>query len=270
MSDTTAHTSDPSIQPSKRPPERNLHLGRLTSDSVALYIGDVPEPVILNVAREAILGRYSPNNPIQPALDLTRYDAYKRGVSRLHATLYRTDTNDFMVSDRASGNGTYLNGRRLEPFKAARLASGDRIRLAQLELEIYFGPEEIAAGSEAQAPSTSSAAEVPPTPAEPASPPDTVPVGALKPPVTEAPKSAPTHFQGAVKLDPQHVFSQMGLLDERVLQQLTAMKDANVGLVLKIEAQTASGFDAATIRWLAALCEELKFSNATFDNEKQG
>jgi hypothetical protein len=268
MSDTTVHTSDESIQPSKRPPGRNLHFGRLTLESVALYIGDVPEPAILNVAREAILGRYSPNNPIQPALDLTRYDAYKRGVSRLHATLHRTDTNDFMVSDRASGNGTYLNGRRLEPFKAARLASGDRIRLAQLEVEIYFGPEEIAAGIDAQAQSISLAVEVPSIPAEPASPPDTVPVSALKRPATEAPESALAHFRGVVSIDPQHMFSQMGLLDERVLQQLTAMKDANVELVLKIEAQAANGFDEATIRWLAALCEELKFSNATFDNEK--
>jgi hypothetical protein len=71
-----------------------------------------------------------------------------------------------------------------------------------------------------------------------------------------------------VNIDPQHVFSQMGLLDEQVLQPMTAMKDAEVGLVLKIEAQIANGFDAATIRWLAALCEELKFSNATFDTEK--
>ena len=51
------------------------------------------------------------------------------GVSRLHASLRRRDGRYF-VSDLNSTNGTFINGRRLEPNETAALEDGDTLQIA--------------------------------------------------------------------------------------------------------------------------------------------
>lgn len=56
-------------------------------------------------------------------------------VSRVHARLF-VGENSLMVEDCGSSQGTFVNGRPLEPRSPVPLSSGDKLRLASHELEV--------------------------------------------------------------------------------------------------------------------------------------
>jgi hypothetical protein len=114
------------------------HLGLLDNNSIALYIGDNAEPLIIDATNATTLGRKSANSVYQPLIDLTRFGAHERGVSRLHVSIERIGDH-FMVMDLHSSNGTWLNGKRLEPDVPHLLRSGDRLKLSLLRIDVYFG-----------------------------------------------------------------------------------------------------------------------------------
>jgi pSer/pThr/pTyr-binding forkhead associated (FHA) protein len=121
-------------------PEAGPKVAPLEPGTVALYIEDNPTPLILQIGRQAILGRYSPRSVSQPRVDLTPYGAFDKGISRLHVTLRRTDTG-LVIEDMASSNGTWLNDQRLTPYTPYPLKSGDKLRLSQLEITVQIGGE---------------------------------------------------------------------------------------------------------------------------------
>jgi hypothetical protein len=122
--------------PSRRHLTRELRL--LGPNAVAFYFDDIADPLILDITREAVLGRYSERNKEQPRIDLTQYSGYEKGVSRLHAVL-RREGNGLSIEDLGSSNGTFVNSSRLAPYTRYGLQSGDRIKLGQVFVEIYFG-----------------------------------------------------------------------------------------------------------------------------------
>ena len=58
-------------------------------------------------------------------------------VSRQHARVFESG-GGFCVQDLLSHNGTFLNGRRLPPGEAAKLADGDRIDLGSPAVSLTF------------------------------------------------------------------------------------------------------------------------------------
>jgi len=86
---------------------------------------------------EFTLGRVSESQPIMPDIDLTPYQAYACGVSRLHAVIKR-ENNQVKVMDLGSSNGTYLNGKRLEPNIIQTLNHGDMLSLGKLKIQILL------------------------------------------------------------------------------------------------------------------------------------
>jgi hypothetical protein len=70
-------------------------------------------------------------------IDLTPYGGRERGVSRRHATLYRTQHTLSLV-DLKSTNGTFLNGTRMTPHQPRLLREGDEVRLGNMRFHIYF------------------------------------------------------------------------------------------------------------------------------------
>jgi hypothetical protein len=111
--------------------------GTLGGTSIALHIDESQEPVILEVVRQAILGRFEANSRSQPRVDLTPFGAYEKGVSRLHAIIRRTE-NGLMIEDLASTNGSALNDIPLDPYIPKPLKSGDQLKLSKLGIEIRF------------------------------------------------------------------------------------------------------------------------------------
>lgn len=86
-----------------------------------------------------MLGRaFAPDQ--QNVLDLTRFDAHNKGVSRQHAVLRRRGTH-LVVSDMGSTNGTFLNGEQLEPGKEYVVRNGDHLSLGMLMLAVFFGDQ---------------------------------------------------------------------------------------------------------------------------------
>ena len=71
-------------------------------------------------------------NPWQTHVDLSRFDAHERGVSRRHLRI-TSRGHGVYVSDLNSTNGTWLSGQRLTPFNEYLLHDGDELRLGLLK-----------------------------------------------------------------------------------------------------------------------------------------
>jgi len=117
---------------------RDKHKGTLQRTDIAVYFGELDEPVIIPLAKDLLLGRGSGTDQ-EPAdlLDLAAFGAIENGVSRKHALLHRLGP-DIVAIDQGSTNGTWLNGVRLNPAQPVTLRSGDRLLLARLQLQIYL------------------------------------------------------------------------------------------------------------------------------------
>ena len=103
----------------------------------SLHLLDTGQVVPLSVKNEFTMGRISEGQPIMPDIDLSPYQAYAAGVSRLHAVIKRI-ANRIIFVDLGSANGTYINGKRLTPNAEQALNHGDIIALGKLKLQVLI------------------------------------------------------------------------------------------------------------------------------------
>ena len=102
---------------------------------LVLIIGD--DVLNLSVGRRIVLGRKSKDSsPL--VVDLTHFASYQLGVSRNHAAIEHVDGDHLELSDLASVNGTFLNGKRLIARVGYGLHDGDEIRLSELIIRVRF------------------------------------------------------------------------------------------------------------------------------------
>jgi hypothetical protein len=122
-------------------PERDQTRGNwgtaLFRKTVILHVKDAPEPLVVELEKQMVLGRIDPQNPQKPDLDLTPYGAVENGVSRRHARIEH-QANTLSLTDLGSANGTLLNGHRLPPEQSRLLRDGDEITLGRLVINIFF------------------------------------------------------------------------------------------------------------------------------------
>jgi hypothetical protein len=104
---------------------------------VTLHLLDTGQVLLLAERNEYTLGRISEGQPIMPDIDLSPYQAYANGVSRLHAIIKR-DADRVMLMDLGSSNGTFINGKRLNPNMEQALNDGDVVALGKLKLQILL------------------------------------------------------------------------------------------------------------------------------------
>lgn len=83
---------------------------------------------------EFTLGRVSEGQSILPDIDLTPYEAYSQGVSRLHASI-KIVPQGIQITDLGSSNGTRINNERLNPHKQYPLNHGDVIALGRFKIQ---------------------------------------------------------------------------------------------------------------------------------------
>jgi hypothetical protein len=107
------------------------------SSWISLHLMDSGKILPLASRNEFTLGRLSEGQPIMPDIDLTPYQAYASGVSRLHAVVKRDGTR-VLVMDLGSSNGTYVNGRRINPHVEEPLSHGDIIALGKLKIQVLL------------------------------------------------------------------------------------------------------------------------------------
>lgn len=106
-------------------------------DTIVTFVEGFREPITVMVQPQVTLGRQNPNATARQHLDLEPYEAFDRGVSRVHATLRRSG-DFFEVEDMNSANGTYINGMPINPGIFHALKNGDELRLGNLRLRLYF------------------------------------------------------------------------------------------------------------------------------------
>ena len=104
---------------------------------ISLCLVDSGEIIPLANQDEITIGRISEGQPIIPDVDLTPYQAYENGVSRLHAAI-RFDQQQFTAVDLDSANGTRLNGRKIEPYAPQPLVHGDILMLGKLNIQVLI------------------------------------------------------------------------------------------------------------------------------------
>lgn len=109
-----------------------------TLTQVKLMVRGIAEMVTLDEQKVILLGRADfRSQGFQPDLDLTRYGAHERGVSRAHARLHMQDAKLF-VTDLYSANGTYLRGARLQAETPTEILDGDDLTLGALCIRVLF------------------------------------------------------------------------------------------------------------------------------------
>jgi hypothetical protein len=103
----------------------------------SLHLLDTGQVLPLSARNEFTLGRISEGQPIMPDIDLSPYQAYAAGVSRLHGVIKRIGNNIVLV-DLGSANGTYINGKRLPANGEQTLNHGDIVALGKLKMQILL------------------------------------------------------------------------------------------------------------------------------------
>jgi predicted component of type VI protein secretion system len=86
---------------------------------------------------EIVLGRATEGQSMVPDINLEPYQAFEAGVSRIHAAI-RIVANQVLITDLGSGNGTRINGNKIEPQIPHPLANGDLLNLGKLKIQIII------------------------------------------------------------------------------------------------------------------------------------
>ncbi len=125
-------------QPNEQVPGDDMYQPFDGSDAWgSLHLLDTGQVLPLSNRNEFTMGRVSEGQPIMPDIDLSPYQAYAAGVSRLHAVIKRDGTRVIFI-DLGSANGTYINGKRLVPNVEQVLSHGDVVALGKLKLQVLF------------------------------------------------------------------------------------------------------------------------------------
>lgn len=133
---TTQNISTDNFNRIKKSATGNLSVAYESEEAWAsLHLMDTGQVLPLSARNEFTMGRVSEGQPIMPDIDLSPYQAYAAGVSRLHAVIKRTGSR-IIFMDLGSANGTYINGKRLSPNVEQILNHGDVVALGKLKMQI--------------------------------------------------------------------------------------------------------------------------------------
>jgi pSer/pThr/pTyr-binding forkhead associated (FHA) protein len=81
------------------------------------------------------LGRSGKKQAIIPDIDLSEYEAYDSGVSRIHAEIQLREDGIFII-DLDSANSTLVNGKRLDPQAPYPIRHGDLLELGGMKVQL--------------------------------------------------------------------------------------------------------------------------------------
>ncbi|MBT3241227.1 MAG: FHA domain-containing protein [Chloroflexi bacterium] len=109
---------------------------------ISLHIVQTGQILPLVGREEFTIGRVSDGQSILPDIDLTPYEAYAQGVSRLHATIQIKD-DTVVVTDLGSANGTRVNKEKITSHVGHLLNHGDIINLGQLRIQTLIRKDKI-------------------------------------------------------------------------------------------------------------------------------
>jgi hypothetical protein len=109
----------------------------VTKHQMSLYIRGIQENLTIRDGESVLLGRSDEAVGSDYFVDLTPYGGLERGVSRTHLRL-NVQGDKLYVTDLGSANGTYLDGKRLNPNEAYPLYAGANLVLGRLAVKVVF------------------------------------------------------------------------------------------------------------------------------------
>ena len=111
-----------------------------SESQISLHLIDSGKVLALSGRSEFTLGRITEGQPILPDVDLTPFEAYSQGVSRLHAAL-KVINQRVVVVDLGSSNGTRVNGQKIVPNVDYPINHGDILALGRLRIQMLLNVE---------------------------------------------------------------------------------------------------------------------------------
>ena len=126
--------------PSSSPPTTKQPIAATTSAPdavVSLHMVDNGQILHLAGQTEFTIGRTAEGQPILPDVDLSPFEAYAQGVSRLHAAL-KIYNQRVVITDLGSSNGTRVNGQKIVPHVDYPLNHGDMIALGKFAIQVLI------------------------------------------------------------------------------------------------------------------------------------
>lgn len=139
---TTQQTPVSSIMEGISPP--TVPVPSLLSDEkdskVILYLAETKEVICLKQEKDYTLGRIAEGQKVIPDIDLSEYNAYKTGVSRIHAMI-NTRGDQVTVKDLGSSNGSRLNGVKIESHAEYNIQHEDFLTLGALKIRVLLNKE---------------------------------------------------------------------------------------------------------------------------------
>jgi hypothetical protein len=103
--------------------------------AIQLKIGPQRREIEVDLDKAILLGRIDPSSNVFPEIDLTEEPPFSKSVSRRHARILQQE-GIVVLEDLASVNGTYINGKRLDPYLPETLNTGDTVHLGKLMVEV--------------------------------------------------------------------------------------------------------------------------------------
>lgn len=126
-----ATTPEPPVSSPIAPPDEKAHVTLLvlkSGDSIPLIGQD-----------DFTIGRMSDGQSIIPDIDLSQFNAYQEGVSRIHASI-KVSNNQVSLIDLSSINGTSINEQKIAPNVYQSVEHGDTITLGRLKIQVLIQP----------------------------------------------------------------------------------------------------------------------------------
>ncbi|MRS04040.1 FHA domain-containing protein [bacterium] len=105
--------------------------------NISLHVVDNGKVIHLSDKKDFTLGRAVEGQSILPDVDLSAYDAFSQGVSRMHVSL-RIFNGDVYVMDLGSSNGTKINGQKIVPHVEYSISHGDLVSLGRLKVQVLL------------------------------------------------------------------------------------------------------------------------------------
>jgi len=105
--------------------------------SISLHLVESGKVIHLSDKKDFSLGRAVEGQSLLPDVDLTPFDAFSQGVSRMHASL-RIVNGDVYVTDLGSSNGTKINGQKIVSHIEYSISHGDLVTLGRLKVQVLL------------------------------------------------------------------------------------------------------------------------------------
>lgn len=106
--------------------------------TLSLVVINSGRRIALDTAADLLVGRKDNQRGIYPDVDLGLDGGYDAGVSRRHAII-AARADGYVLEDLGSANGTFVNGRRLEPETPNLIRNGDELKFGTLILRFEIG-----------------------------------------------------------------------------------------------------------------------------------